>query len=277
MVNSLHNTFDYNGNTYKKRTYSEERAGVFLATTVSALLYAALPSFSNPFLKQMTKEHANNHLYRDSFIKAVEKSGLTEKGLTISHMDLASYERNLPKSKIPNYDVKMGLNAFFRPDTKEIALNLDKASISGFHELGHAMNNMSGKFGKILQKLRKPGYVIAGLMGTLAFSSRLRPKESRRDLNSWILDHCASIAVVGMLPTVLEEALASYNGIKMAKTVGLSEPLVKNLKKFYGKALLSYAGYAAVTGLSVYAISKIMEVFTRPKKITTNYERYSFS
>jgi hypothetical protein len=72
---------------------------------------------------------------------------------------------------------------------------------------------------------------------------------------------------MGMLPTVAEEALASYKGIKMAKQGGLSNKLVKNLKKFYGKALLSYAGYALVTGLSVFAASKITEILTRPKKI----------
>ena len=53
----------------------------------------------------------------------------------------------------------------------------------------------------------------------------------------------------------------------MAKKAGLGETAVKNLKKFYGKALLSYAGYALVTGLSVFAASKIMDKFTRPKKV----------
>ena len=70
-----------------------------------------------------------------------------------------------------------------------------------------------------------------------------------------------------MLPTVAEEALASRNGIKLAKQSGLSDGLLKNLKKFYGKALLSYVGYAVLTGLSVFATSKITEKFTRPKKV----------
>ena len=76
-----------------------------------------------------------------------------------------------------------------------------------------------------------------------------------------------------MLPTVAEEALASHKGIKLAKQAGLSEPLVKNLRKFYGKALLSYAGYAVLTGISVFAMSKITELFTRPKKVERK-ERY---
>ena len=85
-------------------------------------------------------------------------------------------------------------------------------------------------------------------------------------------DNCGKIAFAAMLPTVIEESMASYKGVKMAKEAGLKEPLIKNLKKFYGKALLSYAGYAVVTGLSVFAASKIMEIFTRPKKVTTSYD-----
>ena len=82
-----------------------------------------------------------------------------------------------------------------------------------------------------------------------------------------IEDNCGKIAFAAMLPTVAEEALASRNGIKIAREAGLAEPLIKNLKKFYGKALLSYGGYALLTGASVFIASKITEIFTRPKKV----------
>jgi hypothetical protein len=70
-----------------------------------------------------------------------------------------------------------------------------------------------------------------------------------------------------MLPTVVEEALASYKGIKIAKEAGLAKPQIQNLKKFYGKAWLSYAGYALVAGVAAFLSNKIMDTFTRPKKI----------
>lgn len=240
---------------YEPKSQASADIGWILATTASGLIYKALPSFSNPFLKQITKEHGNNHIYEDIFYKAVKNSGLEEKGLKIVHVaDQVS-------------DVGKGLNAYYTPTTNEIVLNTKKASISGFHELGHAMNNLKSKTGKFLQKLRKPGYAIAGLMGTYALLSRSKPKDAKRDVNDFIMDNCGKIAFVAMLPTVLEEAMASHKGVKMAKQAGLAEAAVKNLKKFYGKALLSYGGYAAVTGLSVFAASKIMEKFTRPKKI----------
>ncbi len=267
MVEYISDTYNYNGNTYQRRSYAEAKAGATAAMIASALIYKALPPFSNPFLRQMHKEHANNNLYKDAFIKAVDLSGLEKKGLKVIHKDFTHADTLLPKNKILNYDVKAGLNAFFNPETTEIVLNTNKASITGFHELGHAMNDMRGKFGKLLQRMRGPGYWLAGMMGTIALFTRPKPKDAPRNAMDWVQDNCHWIAVAGMLPTVAEEALASHNGIKMAKKAKLPNSAVKNLKKFYGKALLSYVGYAAITGVSVYAMNKIMEVFTRPKKI----------
>lgn len=244
-----------NGYYYEPQSKESAELGWILATTASGLIYKTLPSFSNPFLKQMTKEWGNNHIYKDVFEKAVENSGLKEKGLKIIN------ETNIAT------DIGKGLNACFVPKTKEIILNTGKASISGFHELGHAMNNMKGGFGKILQKLRGPGYAIAGLMGSVALLSRNKPDDGKKDIKDFIQDNCGKIAFTAMLPTVIEETMASYKGIQAARKAGLAESAIKNLKKFYGKALLSYGGYAVVTGLAVYAASKITEKFTRPKKV----------
>ena len=120
---------------------------------------------------------------------------------------------------------------------------------------------------KFLQKLRKPGYAIAGLMGTVAVLSRNKPKGEDRNVKDFVQDNCGKIAFIAMLPTVAEETLASYKGVKLAQEAGLSDKLVKNLKKFYGKALLSYAGYALLTGFATYVASKITEIFTRPQKV----------
>ena len=253
QVNNSHNNSQ--NYYYKKPDPLASEAGLIVASAATGLIYKALPSFSNPFLKQMTKEWSNNHIYEDSFLKAVKLSGLDKKGLKIID------------ERLPHTDIGKGLNACFIPKTKQIKLNMEKASISGFHELGHAMNNMKGGFGKILQKLRGPGMAIAGLMGSIALFSRNKPEDAEKNVMDVVQDNCGKIAFVAMLPTVAEESLASIRGIKMAKKAGLGEAAVKNLKKFYGKALLSYAGYAALAGFATYVTSKIMDKFTRPKKV----------
>jgi hypothetical protein len=252
-VTRIDNNYDYSG--YRQPSRESAEMGYWLASAATALVYKALPSFSNPFLKQMPKEHANNHLYKDAFIKSIDLSGLKEKGLALIS------ETN------PATDIGKGMNACFIPSTKEIKLNLDKASISGFHELGHAMNSMKGGFGRILQKLRGPGMWFSGVMASLALLTRTKPKDEKRDIKDWLQDNCGKLAFIGMLPTVAEEALASYKGIKIAKQAGLAKHQIQNLKKFYGKAWLSYAGYALVAGVSAFLSGKIMDTFTRPKKV----------
>ena len=267
----VQDSYSYEQPRYVRRSREEAQLGYLLATAASAAVMRALPPFSNPFLKQMTKEHANNHQYRDAFIKSLETSGLTEKGLKCFHEGFTAEESRLVgtalEERIPNLEVKKGLNAFYSPNTKSVHLNVDKACISGFHELGHARNHLQSKLGKVLQKLRAPGYAIAGLMGYVALFERNKPRDAERNFMDKIEDNCGKIAFAAMLPTVAEEALASRNGIKIAREAGLAEPLIKNLKKFYGKALLSYGGYALLTGASVFIASKITEIFTRPKKV----------
>ena len=240
---------------YQPRSAESAEMGWLLASAASGLIYKLLPSFSNPFLKQMPKEHVRNHLYKDVFQKAFDSSGLKEKGLKLIH------------TSNPATEVGRGFNAFFNSQNKQIVLNMEKASISGFHELGHAMNNMKGGIGKFLQKLRGPGYYIAGLMASVALLSRKKPEGEKRNAFDFVQDNCGKIAFAAMLPTVIEESMASYKGVQAARKAGLAEPIIKNLKKFYGKALLSYAGYAALAGFATYVASKIMDKFTRPKKV----------
>jgi len=270
VVKAVSETYNYNGIEYERRSRNDTRNGVILATVASGMIMSALPSFSNPFLKQMKKEHQYNGLYKDAFYKSVKLSGLIEKGLLVSDTQFRdSLERRLYESgqKVFDGDIKAGLNACYVPELRIIKLNTEKATISGFHELGHAMNHLKGKFGKFMQKCRVPGYAVAGFMEMIAIASRTKPKEAKRNIWDVILDNCGLIAFAGMVPTVIEEAMASRNGIKLAQQAGLKTPLLKNLRKFYGKALLSYAGYAVLTGLSVFATGEIMQMFTRPKKL----------
>ena len=167
MVSSASNTYVYNGTEYRRRSEQEAKIGYLAATVASGLVMAALPSFSNPFLKQMKNEHANNDLYKDAFLKSVKLSGLQDEGLNLVHStfkDINEQKLFEAGKKVVDGDIKAGLNACYLPDSKIIKLNVDKATISGYHELGHAMNHLKSKFGKILQRLRVPGYTVAGLM-----------------------------------------------------------------------------------------------------------------
>lgn len=274
VVNGISNSYVYDKNDYVRRSGSDAVTGFVLASAAASGITALLPYFSKSFLKQMRIEHKNNDQYKDIFYKAVDNSGLRDKGLYVQSLEFQNpiQERIYINSgkRTPEGEIRAGLNADYTPKLKRIRINGERTTISGFHELGHAMNHLNGGFGRMLQKLRVPGYSIAGLMGTIALFSRSKPKGAKRNAWDFIQDNCGKIAFIAMLPTVAEEALASHKGIKMAKSAGMTKDAAKNLRKFYGKALLSYIGYALITGFAVFASSKITEVFTRPKLIKQN-------
>lgn len=254
MVNSYY----YSGNMYIPRTEEDRQKGFLIGSAVyGAILGSMLKYAGKPFANQLQKEQVNNHLYRDTFIKSLNVSGLDKKGVQIIPMEF---------SKIMD-DYARGTNACYVPSQKIVKINTQKISIAGFHELGHAMNDLMGKGGKILSKMRWPGRTIAGIMSYIALFSRSKPKDAPKDFTDKVKDNCGKIAFLSMLPTVFEEGLASYKGIKLARKSGLSEPLIKNMKKLYSKALLTYATHAVGMGLAVGASSMIMDYFSRPKKI----------
>jgi len=268
-------TYDNNGNIYQNRSTKDTVAGLVLAEFASAAIMGALPHFSKPFQKQIAREEINNPQYKDLLFDAFEKSGLKDKGVNLVHTELSNSDKFLirtgQKNAVQHLDVKIGRNAFYSPNSKTVCLNTDKAAITGFHELGHAMNHLSSTVGKVLQKCRKPGYVVASLMGTIALFSRRKPENSDKNFLDFIRDNCGKIAIIAMLPTVTEESMASIKGIKLAKAATHDKNLLKSIKNIYGKALLSYGGFMLISGLSIYATSKITEKFTRPKKITQSY------
>jgi len=257
-------TVYYNGQEYSQRTANDVLTGYFLASAASGavLVPAAIPSYI--IQKQFLKEQVNNPQYKDVFLKAHEMSGLKEKGVEI-----------IEAQKV------RGINAFTKgqnaayinsPLKKAVCINTDKISCAGFHELGHAMNDIMSKYGvKYLQKARKPGYVIAGLMEYFAIFSRTKPKGAKRSFTDVIEDNCGKIAFFAMLPVVAEEAIASYRGYNLAKKAGLSKTLLKNVKKMQWTALSTYIAGAVLGGLAVYTSRKIMDSFTRPKPVENGY------
>ena len=254
MVQSIY----YNGNEYRPRSMQEQYLGYILASVASGGIMKGLSVTGNSFHKELVKQQVNNPTYKEYLYKALEKSGLDK---IIDIVPAQLYPNKFPVEAAAQ-------NACYIPDAKKIILNTDKISHAGFHEIGHAMNHLKSKFGlKYLQNMRRGGYAIAGLMEFFAVLSRTKPKDAKRTPIDVIEDNCGKITFLALMPTVIEEAAASVRGVKLAKESGLSEPRIKNLKKLYTKALSTYVGYAALAGFAVYASRKIMDYFSRPKKI----------
>lgn len=255
------NTFYYNGDLYTRRTEADQMKGYLISSALSGALYKSMTMSGIPFNKQLAKELPNNIHYKQPLENAIKISGLEKYGVS-----LIEAQNHLT---IPN-EYRLGKNACFDPATNKVIVNTDKIAIAAYHELGHAMNALKGGFPKILQKMRRPGFVIAGLMEYFAVFSRTKPKEAQKTFTDRIEDNCGKIAFAAMLPMVAEEALASHRGLKLAKQAGLKEPFLNNMKKFLSKALLTYGARAAVGGLAVWASRKIMDHYTFPQKVDSD-------
>ena len=248
-----------NNQEYQSRPLLSKTEGLLLATTASSAILSPLPYIGKSFQQQLNKEIPNNHLFKDSFFNALNISGLDKKGVRIIE---AQHCIDAP------LEYKLGQQASYNPVSRKILLNTNKIASAGFHELGHAMNNLKSKFGiKYIAKLRLPGYFIAGLMEYYAIFFRNKPKDAPKTFTDKIEDNCGKIAFFAMLPTVIEEAVASYRGINLAKKAGVEKPLIKSMKKIYLKAHTTYSAKAVLGGLAVYASRKIMDYFTRPRPV----------
>ena len=258
-------TYIYDGNVYQTRSPLNGLEGYIAATAVSGAILSPLAYIGKLPVRQIKKEEQYNPIYKDCLYKALHKSGLYDMGVDIIKAQNADI----------SHEYKSGRNAAYLIPDKKVIINTNKSACLGFHELGHAMNNLMSKYGiKYLTKMRYPGYVIAGIMEYFAIFSRTKPKEAQRNIMDIIEDNCGKIAFLAMMPMVAEEAIASIRGMKLAEEAGLPKELRQNMKKLLSKALMTYGGKAVLGGLAVYASRKIMDYFTRPKNIG-NFDLFS--
>lgn len=175
------------------------------------------------------------------------------------------------KLESAKYTIAEGKNAYFVPNSNKIYVNNDKMSYASFHEMGHALNKHVGTIGKILQKSRKPGLLLAAASMLVGMFKRKKvdgeqPQGIVDKVTTFVKDNCGKLAFLGTLPTILEEGLASIRGAKLAKHV-LSKENYKLLNKFHGKAWLTYLGMGVAMTAATVISSKVRDAIAEPKKV----------
>lgn len=253
--------------------------------------------YSRYFCEQVAKiTPEENAQLRAAAHDAFEHSDLKQKGVEIVHVTQDNYKsvtqklidaqrkqrdkkfnKNFSKklnSSLKKVDNKLfekistigsGKNAGYVALTNQVLVNEEKMSFSTFHEMGHAINKNCTGLKKLLSKSRV--YFATAVPVTLAIGLLTRDhkpsdgKETFADKEyAFIKKHCGLISGLCMLPTLIEEGLASINGQKLAKS-RLSPELYKKLVSLNTKAFGSYAIAAVLIGifahLAVYIKDKI--------------------
>jgi hypothetical protein len=283
------------GKTYEKSGFGKKLGAVLVANTAGGLALKAVQTASREpaRLALLNLGAAQPDVFKKAAEEAFTKSGLASKGVKI--IDTAAESQKAVQEalykEIPVWAQKIkplkkvfekllnssarafssGKNACFALKSNFIILNKDKASITAFHEMGHAFNKNMSVIGKVLQKIRKPFTLLASVAIFTALFKRKKvegekPKGFFDKTTTFIKKHCGALALLGLAPTLAEEALASINAHKIAKGV-LSPENLKTLNKFNGKCWLTYAGLAAGMSLAAVVASKIKDAMTEPKEV----------
>lgn len=149
--------------------------------------------------------------------------------------------------------VARGANAFYADGLKLAVAPKSKPSLI-LHELGHAITAHKGKFLKFLQKSR---IYAASVPTALIMLNGLTPK--RQGEETFIEKHAGKIGFCAFLPTIIEEGLASWRGIRAAEKIKktVSNLDLKPLKRNYAFAWMTYA--ISGLGLGIAAKQAILE------------------
>ena len=143
-----------------------------------------------------------------------------------------------------------GGNACYIPWTKTVAVNGEKMGFSAFHEMGHSLNHTGKGIGNFLHKIRHKSALVAPFI--LAYSLLANKKDNAISFDdkfgNFVKDNTGTLMFACMIPTLMEEGLASVKGAKLAKSK-LSKDLYNKMCKSYTKAWGTYAIGAVAMGL----------------------------
>lgn len=142
--------------------------------------------------------------------------------------------------------VAKGENAFFSKGLNYAVAPKSKPSLI-LHELGHAINATKGKFMQFMQNSRVRA---ASVPTALLLLNSVIPKKDNEP--NFLQKYAGVIGFSAFLPTIIEEGLASYRGIKAAKEVLGKKVNLTPLKRNYALALGTYV----ISGLLLGVASK---------------------
>ncbi|MBE7706208.1 MAG: hypothetical protein E7Z91_03065 [Cyanobacteria bacterium SIG30] len=214
--------------------------------------------------------------------KILENTGLKKLGVEIVDMsnifNMTGMPVKLAEILNPIIGASRGKNAFFTPknifgviDANKIGINTEKLPNALFHEIGHALNYNKGKIFKVMQKLRTPGMILASLLAIFpALTKNTKAKEGQelskaQKIKNGVRDKAGLLAFGAMVPMLLEEAVASVKGCKLAKGV-LSKDLFKKVAKTNAVAYVSYLATAVGIGIAAWGTRKVKDKLVERKE-----------
>lgn len=159
-----------------------------------------------------------------------------------------------------------GLNACYSSKNKKIIISSERNYSAVFHEIGHALNYNSNKFGYVTKRiysLSKLGAPIIGLACVVIGMIYNKPAENKKTTKKekffkFIHDNAGKLSFASFTPVLFEEARASFKGIKLARKY-LNESQHILHKRNLLKAFKSYLSYAMFISFFVWLGIKVKD------------------
>ncbi len=202
-------------------------------------------------------------------------------------------KKSLKAAKALDKETVRGKNAYYREVSrmvdengikklkkdKKIIINMEKTPVYLFHELGHAKNFMDTRLSIAMKSIWKNSIFQRNATIFLLTTSLLTKPETNKDtaankehknplypLGLFIKNNCGKLMTMILLPSVLEEGLASLNGQKMGKEVLKGKDL-NVLTKSHLKSFAGYSAWAARAGIAVYLANKVRDKIAEYKPV----------
>ncbi len=202
-------------------------------------------------------------------------------------------KKSLKAAKALDKETVRGKNAYYREVSrmvdengikklkkdKKIIINMEKTPVYLFHELGHAKNFMDTRLSIAMKSVWKNSIFQRNATIFLLTTSLLTKPETNKDtaankehknplypLGLFIKNNCGKLMTLILVPTVLEEGLASLNGQKMGKEVLKGKDL-NVLTKSHLKSFAGYSAWAAGAGIAVYLANKVRDKIAEYKPV----------
>lgn len=282
------------GSQYRKPTIMTTAGAVITGGLIQETASACSGFSSYPLINRMRKLNnpADSTKIGIALQNALNKSGLKDTVEIINFKSKKNYKNILDLLKDSfkkirtgqstfsyeyvqsfNNMIKEGFNAGFSPVGNKVLINTEKMGLSGFHEIGHAINFNKSKFWKALH-IYNAGKLSLAISGMLALTALLkRPKAEGEQptgtfdkVTTFIKNNVGKLTFAAALPMVAEEIMASVRGNKLAKEL-LSPELAKKVAKSNIFGAASYVGTAVALALGAYAANKVRDAIAHPKQV----------
>lgn len=272
--------------TKNDRNVGASFSSLFLSSALNCAVLPPALGILSSVKKSSELSHDKIEILHNTAQKAINELGLADKGVKLQFIERGANEIKLPwfvKLFVPLEQVKDGKNAMFLtkdaiiPVSKEVVYNKHSIllpeksfAFSAFHEIGHSMNRLLSKSGKMLQDIRMPLIQGVSLIPLFcAFSKTTKPEDGNdltgaQKTKNFIRNNAGKLTFAAMVPILAEEAMATVKGLKLSSKMlpkELAKHVFKNAKLTYITYLLSAAGVS----LASYSAVKIKDHFVDKK------------